>query len=255
MEVCSSYRYAVSQQKCTAALGRAHCIPHCSVLLCKTGSQQAWVTAVTPVEICFPYRCAVRQQKCTAAVFTAKCDPRCSVLLCKTKSQQIWPTAVTPVEICFSYSCAVTQQKCIAALVRAKCNPHCSVLLCKTGSQQALVTAVTPVEICCSYRCAVTQQKCTTALVSVALQNKVTADLGHCNYTCGDLLLIQVCSDPTKMHSSSVQGLNPLHLVNRINGGKLRTSSGQTVFVPHGLIPRNGKLHGRTKWLEIKMYT
>ena len=41
MEICSSYRCAVTQQQCTAALFGAKCIPYCSVLLCTTGSQQA----------------------------------------------------------------------------------------------------------------------------------------------------------------------------------------------------------------------
>ena len=41
MEVCSSHRCAVSQHQRTAALFRAKCRPHCSVLLCKTGSKQA----------------------------------------------------------------------------------------------------------------------------------------------------------------------------------------------------------------------
>ena len=41
MEMCSSYRCAVTQPQCTAARFRAICSPHCSVLLCKTGSQQA----------------------------------------------------------------------------------------------------------------------------------------------------------------------------------------------------------------------
>ncbi|DBB02840.1 TPA: hypothetical protein ACH3X1_013665 [Trebouxia sp. C0004] len=40
-ETCSSYRCAVTQHKCTAALFRAKCSFHCSILLCKTGSQQA----------------------------------------------------------------------------------------------------------------------------------------------------------------------------------------------------------------------
>ncbi len=52
MEIWSSYRCAVSQQKCSEALVWAKCISRCSVLLCKTGSQQACVNATTPMEIC-----------------------------------------------------------------------------------------------------------------------------------------------------------------------------------------------------------
>jgi len=78
----------VTQHQCTAALFRAKCIFHCSMLLCKTESQHACVTAVTPKEICSSYRCAVSQHQCTAAQFRAKCSPHYSVLLCKTGSQQ-----------------------------------------------------------------------------------------------------------------------------------------------------------------------
>jgi hypothetical protein len=39
-EICCSHMYAVTQHQCTAALFRAKCSPHCSVLLCKTSSQQ-----------------------------------------------------------------------------------------------------------------------------------------------------------------------------------------------------------------------
>ncbi len=120
----SSYKCAVSQQKCTAALVWAKCSSHCSVLLCKTGSQQACVTAITPIEICYSDRCAVSQLKCTATLVWAKCSSHCSVLLCKTGSQQACVTATRPMEICCSYKCAVSRLKCTAALVWAKCSSH-----------------------------------------------------------------------------------------------------------------------------------
>ena len=41
MEICSSYRCPVTHHTCSATLFRAKCNPHCSVLLCKRGSQQA----------------------------------------------------------------------------------------------------------------------------------------------------------------------------------------------------------------------
>ena len=41
------------------SLFRARQLPHCSVLLCKTGSQHACVIAVNPMEVCSSYRCAV----------------------------------------------------------------------------------------------------------------------------------------------------------------------------------------------------
>ena len=38
------------------------------------------------------------------------------------------------------------------------------------------------------------------------LKSSLTAALCHCKYTCGDLLLTQVCSDATLMHCSTGQG-------------------------------------------------
>ena len=76
-------------------------------------------------------------------------------------------SAVAPRETCSSYRCAVTHHKCSAALFIAKCSFHCSVLLCKTGSQQA---------VC------------------------------QCSYIYGDMLFIQVCSDPPQMLCSKFHG-------------------------------------------------
>ena len=83
--------------------------------------------------------------------------------------------------------CTVNQQQSTAALFRAKCSFHCSVLLCKTSSQQA---------VC------------------------------HCSYTYGDLLFIQVCSDPPQMLCSTVQGkmqfpLFSLAVQNRLTAGSV----------------------------------
>ena len=113
----------MTQLQCTAALVRAKCIPHCSVLLCKTGSQQACVTAHTPVESCSSNRCAVTQQQRSAALVLSKCLPKCSVQLCKTGSQHACVLAVKPMKIWSSNRFAVTQQQCSVALVLSKCLP------------------------------------------------------------------------------------------------------------------------------------
>ena len=131
------------------AIAVKHCLlACCSVVLCKTGSQQPCATAVTPMKICSSHMCAVMQHQCTAALVKAEQLACCSVLLCKTGLQQPCATAVTPMKICSSYMSAVMQHKCTAALVKAEQLPCCSVLLCKTGSQQDCATAVTPMKIC-----------------------------------------------------------------------------------------------------------
>ncbi len=158
---------AAIQHQCTATLGRANCIPHYPVLLCKTGSQLVWVTAITIMENCSSYRCAVSQEKCTAALGRANCIPHGSMLLCKTGSQLACVTAITPTEICSSYRCAVTYHQCTATLPWAKCTPLCSVLL---------------------------------------FQRRLTAALSHGKCTYEDLLIMQVCSHPTPKHCSTALG-------------------------------------------------
>ena len=44
------------------------------------------------------------------------------------------------------------------------------------------------------------------SLFSAALQHRLTAGLCKCNYTRGDLVFIQVCSEPTEMQCSTALG-------------------------------------------------
>ena len=167
MEICHSYRCAVSKHSKTAALFRANCNPHCSVSSANQAHSRRCVTAVTPVEIRHSYRCAMSKHSKTAALFRANCNPHCSVSSANQAHSRHCVTAITLVEICLSYICAVTKHQCIAAIFRANHIPDCSVLLLKTGSQQALC---------------------------------------HCSCTSGDLPFIHLCSEQAPMHCSKVQG-------------------------------------------------
>ena len=133
--------------------------------------------------------------------------------LCKTASQQVCLSAITPMEIWSSYRCAVTQHQCTATLFLAKGIPHCSVLLCKTDSQQAVCHCkytcgdLLFVQVCSDpapMHCSSVQGKRHFPLLSGAVQIRFTAGLSQCKYTCGDLLFIQVCSDPTTMQCNTV---------------------------------------------------
>ena len=235
MEICSSYRCPVAHQKCSATLFRAKRNPHCSVLLCKTGSQQAVCHCSYTYGICSSYRCPVAHQKCSATLFRVKCNPHCSVLLCKTGSQQAVCHCSYTYGICSSYRCPVAHQKCSATLFRAKRNPHCSVLLCKTGSQQAVCH--------CSYTygdllfiqvssgtskmfCNTVQGKTQSSLFSAALQNWLTAGSVSLQLHLWNLLFIQVSSGTSKMLCNTVQGKmqSPLFsaaLQNRLTAGSV----------------------------------
>ena len=89
----------MSQQKCTATLVWEYCTSQRSLVLCKTGSQQACVIAMRLMEICCLHMCAVSQQICFATLVWEKCTSHCSVLLCKTGSQHARITAITSMEI------------------------------------------------------------------------------------------------------------------------------------------------------------
>ncbi len=101
IQVCSDLT------QCTAALVSAKQLPCFSVLLCKTGSQHACATAITPMEMWSSCRCAVLQHQCTAALVKATKLPCFSVLFCKTSSQHASATSITPIKICPLYRCAM----------------------------------------------------------------------------------------------------------------------------------------------------
>jgi len=135
--------------------------------LCKPGSQQALCHCTyTCGDLPFIHLCSEQALKNCSTVQGKMHSPLLSQL-CNQAHSRHWVTAVTPVEICHSYRCAVSKHSKTAALFRANRIPHCSVLLLKTGSQQALC---------------------------------------HCNYTCGDLPFIQVCSEQALKNCSTIQG-------------------------------------------------
>ena len=226
-------------------------IATCSVLLCKTGWQQACATANIPVEVCSSFRSAVAQHQGSATLLLAKCNcpllstavhKRLAAGLCHSKYtygeslliQVCSGPAPVQCHIAFGkmqlsfaqYSCAKQAGSRLVPLqihlwrvapetgLQWPCTravPHCiwqnaivlcSVQLCKTGWQQACATANTPVD-CSSFRSAVAQHqgsatlllaKWNCPLLSTAVQNRLAAGLCHCRYTCGSVLLIQVCS-------------------------------------------------------------
>ena len=173
MDIYSSYRSAVIQKKCTAALVWGKCLHHYSVLLCKRTPQQACVTADTPMDICSSYRCALTQRKCTAALVWGKCQsPLLSAALQKNLTSGLCHCRCTYGHLFFIQVCSDHKEKCTAALIRAKCKRDCSVLLCNRTSQQACVTADAPMDIFSSYKSAVIHKE--NALQHWSGQNAVT---------------------------------------------------------------------------------
>ena len=67
----------MAHHHCSATPLLAKCSAYRLVLLCKTGSQQAYDTANTLVEICSSYRCAVAHYHCSATLLSARCSAYC----------------------------------------------------------------------------------------------------------------------------------------------------------------------------------
>ena len=167
MKICCSCKCAVTHHQCTAALVWAKCISHCQLLLCKTGSQLACVTATTPMKICCSCKCAVTHHQCTAALVLAKCI--------STLSSAALQNRLTT-GLCH---CNYTYEDLLLMQVCSDPPPmHCSTCLGKMHFP----------------------------LSTAALQNRLTTGLCHCNYTYEDLLLMQVCSDPPPMHCITCLG-------------------------------------------------
>ncbi len=176
MEICCTYRCAVTLHQFSAARFRAKCTPHCSVLLCKTGSHKAVCHCrYTYGDLLFIQVCS----EISAARFRAKCTPHCSVLLCNEGSlQAVFHCSYTYGDLLF-IRCAVTLHQFSAARFRAKCSPHCSVLLCNEGSLQAVFHCsytygnLLYIQVCSDpapIQCSKVQGKMHSPLFSAALQ-------------------------------------------------------------------------------------
>ena len=149
MEIWSSCRCAVMQHQCTAALVRAKQAPHCSVLLCKLGSEHACVTGNTPVEICSSCRCAVMQHHALQHCSGQNSFP--TVQGCSAKQPHIM------LEMCSSCRCAVMQHQCTAALSGQNSFP--TVQGCSAKQPHNMLV---PLQL---HLCAVMQHQCTAALI------------------------------------------------------------------------------------------
>ena len=150
------------------------CIPHCPVLLCKTGWQHCSVTGKTPLDILQTHRCAVCHHQCTTtlvrtlsekqnAFLTAFCfSAKQADSIVVSLQRHLWIFANTQVYSVPSPMQYNTGQDFVR---ETKCIPHCLLFLCKTGWQHCSVTAKTPLDILQTHRCTVSHHQCTTTLV------------------------------------------------------------------------------------------
>ena len=155
----------MTQHQCTAALSRAKCSPHCSVLLCKTGSQQAlchcsYTFGDLPfIQVCSdpaPMHCSSVQDKVQSPLFSAALQNRLTQGSLSLQIQ-LWRFAVhIGVQGCSTN--ALQQGSGQNAVPTVQC---CSA---KQAHSRHCDSAITLTEFCSSHRCAVTQHKCTATL-------------------------------------------------------------------------------------------
>jgi len=177
MEICSSHRCAVTQHKCIAAMFRARCNYHSSVLLCKTGSHQAVCHSrftygdLLFMQVCkdiAPMHCSSVQGKMQSPLFSAALQ---HLLTPGSLALQIhlWR---------FSLCSDAAQMNC--SYVQGKMQlPQFS----KTGSHQALCHSrftygdLLYIQVCSDIapmHCSFVQGKMQSPLFSAALQNLLT---------------------------------------------------------------------------------
>ena len=216
MEMCSSYRCAVTQPQALQLCPGQNAVPTVQCCSVKQAHSRQYVTAVTPMEMCSSYRCAVTQPQCAAARFRAEWSPQCSVLLCKTGSQQaVCRCSHIYGEVLFIQVCSDPAPMHCSSVQGKMQSPLFSAALQNRLKSRECVTAYALMEKCSSYRCAVTQPQCAAArfrakwsphcsvlLCKTGSQQAVC----HCSHIYGEVLFIQVCNDPAPMHCSSVQG-------------------------------------------------
>ena len=168
METCSSYRCAVTHHRCSAALlrtsFRAKYIFHCSVLLCKTGSQQAVChCSYTCGDLLFIQVCSDTPQ-----MLCSKFQGKMQFPLLKVALQNRLTTGSVFMRLHlwrFALHAGV-QRPTTDALQHCSGQNAISIVQCCSANQahsRQCVTAAAPVETCSSHRCLVTQHQCSAA--------------------------------------------------------------------------------------------
>ena len=148
MEIHSSCRCAVTQYQCGAALLKAKCNPHCSVPLCKTGSQQAVFDCSYTygdqlfIQVCSDpaqMHCSIVQSKMQFPLLSAALQSRLTAGSVSLQSH-LWSFALhTGVQrLCTNAPQLSTGQKC---------NPTVWCCSVKQAHSKKCVIAATPIDL------------------------------------------------------------------------------------------------------------
>ena len=198
VEICSSYRFAVAQHQCTAALFKAKCSPHCAVLVYKPGSQQAVCHCghtcgdLLFIQVCSgpaPVHCSSLQGKMQSSLCSAGLETRLTA-----GSVSLW------LHLRRSALCTGLHWPSTSALQLSSRQIAVTTVQCCSTNQahsRKVVTAVTPVEICffvqmCSAQpqrtAALFRAKCNFHCSVLVCESGSLQEVCHCSYTFRDML-------------------------------------------------------------------
>jgi len=232
MEICCSYKGAVTHNQCTAALGFGK-MPY----TLSSAAQQNSLTAglcycnytfedLLLIQMCSgpqPMHCSTRFGKLHSPLCSAGLQNRLTAGFCHCNyiykdllliqgcsDPQPMRCSTGFGKVHSSLSSAGLQNMLTAGLF------HCDyiygdVLFLQVGSDPPPM------------HCKPDFDKMPHTLSSAALQNRLTACLCNCNFIYEDLLLIQVCSDPTQMHCRTAFGKIPYTLSSAVLQNRLTT--------------------------------
>ena len=185
--------------------GRAEKTPHCSVLLCKTGPQQACGAEITPMEICSSYRGAVMQHQSTAALAGPKRLPTVHCCFAKQADSMFMPLESHLWR--FAVHAGVQWQgRKDSPLFTAALQNRLTACSCHWNHTCGDLLFMQVCSDATPKHCSTGQGRKASPLFTAALWNRLTACLCHWNHTYGYLLFIQGCSDAAPKHCSTGQG-------------------------------------------------
>ncbi len=231
MEICSSYRCAVTSPNALQHWSRQNSFLTVQCCSAKQAHSRHCVNAITPMEICSSYRCAItqlQQGSGQSAVPTVQC---CSAKQAHSMfvalQLHLWRSALhTGVHCCntdalqhWSRQNSFPAVQCCSAKQAHSMFVALHLHLCSQPQGRHYALFRETVHDTLSIR---GRPHCSVLLCKTGSQQPVC----HCIYTYGDWLFIQVCSDPPQMLCSTVQGkmqfpLFSVAIQNRLTAGSM----------------------------------
>ncbi len=134
MKVCSSYRFAVTQHQCTAALHKTKCIPNAQCCSAKQADTRPLSLQIHPMKVCSSYTFALTQHQCTAALLRAYLHSTLiSAALQARVTPGFWHCKYTLWKFALHTGVQWPNTSALQHCSGHNCISQCSVQLCKPG--------------------------------------------------------------------------------------------------------------------------